>query len=75
MSKFEAKSLPLVVVEKLEFGHHPADFIASNEHPAALAGPIGLSQGVKRLGIAKGILEVPDTTDEHNEDIGQHFLS
>lgn len=75
MIKFKAKSLPLVVVEKVAFGHHSADVIASNEHPAALAGPIGGSQGVKRLGIAKGILEVPDIIDEHNEDIGQYFLS
>jgi hypothetical protein len=54
VSKFEAKSLLLVV--------------ASNEHPETLAGPIGVPQGFKRLGIAKGILEVPDIIDEYNEE-------
>jgi hypothetical protein len=68
VSKFEAKSLLLVVAEKVEVGRHPADVIASNEHPETLAGPIGVPQGFKRLGIAKGILEVPDIIDEYNEE-------
>jgi hypothetical protein len=75
VNKVEAKSEPLIVVEKAEFGRHPEDVIASNGHPVALAGPIGEPQGAKRIGIAKGVLEVPDIIDEHNEDIGQHFLS
>jgi hypothetical protein len=32
-------------------------------------GPVG-----QRLGVAKGVLEVPDTIDTHNEEVAQTFL-
>jgi hypothetical protein len=54
--KFEAKSLLLVVAEKVEVGRHPADVIASNEHPETLAGPIGVPQGFKRVSRQTGRL-------------------
>jgi hypothetical protein len=56
VSKFEAKSLLLVAAEKVEVGRHPADVIASNEHPETLAGPIGVPQGFKRVSRQTGRL-------------------
>jgi hypothetical protein len=56
VSKFEAKSLLLVIAEKVEVGRHPADVIASNEHPETLAGPIGMPQGFKRVSRQTGRL-------------------
>jgi antitoxin (DNA-binding transcriptional repressor) of toxin-antitoxin stability system len=72
---FEAKSSLSRLVETVELGREPEIIIARNGRPAARLVPIGAPQTLKRIGVAKGLFEVPDNIDQHNADIARLFLT
>ena len=75
VNMFEAKSSLSRLVETVELGREPEIIIARNGRPAARLVPIGAPQTLKRIGVAKGIFEVPDNIDQHNADIARLFLT
>ncbi len=75
VNMFEAKSTLSRLVETIELGREPEIIIARNGRPAARLVPIGVPQIVKRIGVAKGLFEVPYDIDQHNAEIAQLFLT
>jgi antitoxin (DNA-binding transcriptional repressor) of toxin-antitoxin stability system len=75
VNMFEAKSSLSRLVETVELGREPEIIIARNGRPAARLVPIGAPQTLKRIGVAKGLFEVPDNIDQHNADIARLFLT
>lgn len=69
----EAKSSLSRLVETVELGREPEIIIARNGRPVARLVPVGAPKTVKRIGVAKGLLEVPDNIDLHNAAIAQLF--
>ncbi|WP_233279630.1 type II toxin-antitoxin system Phd/YefM family antitoxin [Acidihalobacter yilgarnensis] len=70
----EAKSSLSRLVDAIEQGREREIIIARNGRPAAKLVPLGNTPAVKRIGIAKGKFEVPDTIDAHNKDVAHLFL-
>ncbi|MGU7783271.1 type II toxin-antitoxin system Phd/YefM family antitoxin [Burkholderia sp. PU8-34] len=60
----QAKSSLFRLVEAIEQGREREILITRKGRAVAKLVPAG-----KRLGIAKGVFEVPDTIDEHNDQI------
>jgi antitoxin (DNA-binding transcriptional repressor) of toxin-antitoxin stability system len=75
VNMFEAKSTLSRLVETIELGREPEIIIARNGRPAARLVPISAPQIVKRIGVAKGLFEVPDNIDKQNAEIAQLFLA
>ena len=48
--------------------------IARNGRPAAKLVPMDSAPAGKRIGVAKGLFEVPDTIDAHNDEVSQLFM-
>lgn len=48
--------------------------IARNGRPAAKLVPMETSPGGKRIGVAKGKFDVPDSIDTHNAEVARMFL-
>lgn len=72
VNMLEAKSTLFRLVEAIESGKEREIIIARNRAVLPKLVPID-SRPAKRLGIAKGHFEVPDTIDAHN-DIARLFL-
>lgn len=68
----EAKSSLSQLIEDIEMGRESEIIITRNGHPAAKLVPInsGNARGA-RLGVAKGLFEVPDSIDEMNDKVAQ----
>ena len=73
VNMLEAKSTLSRLVEAIESGKEQEIIIARNGRPAAKLVPID-SRPAKRLGIAKGRFDIPDTIDAHNDEIARRFL-
>lgn len=71
----QAKSSLSRLVEDIETGRQCEIIIARNGRPVARLVPLdsGNAQG-SRLGIAKGMFEVPDSIDEMNDEVANLFL-
>lgn len=74
VNMLEAKSSLSRLVESIEQGREREIVIARNGRPAAKLVPIDAVPAGKRLGIAKGKFNVPDTIDAHNTEVAELFL-
>lgn len=71
VNMFEAKSSLSRLVDAIEKGREREIVIARNGHPAARLVPIDPAPAAQRLGVAKGVFEVPESIDAHNEDVAR----
>jgi len=71
----QAKSSLSRLVEAVEQGREREIVIARNGRPAAKLVPVDAAPLGKRIGVAKGMFEVPDSIDAHNAEVAQLFLS
>jgi antitoxin (DNA-binding transcriptional repressor) of toxin-antitoxin stability system len=60
-------------MEQVESGKEPEVIIARNGNPAARLVRLGTEAIGKRIGVAKGCFEVPDSIDADNEEIAKLF--
>lgn len=70
----QAKSTLSRLVEAIERGREREIVIARNGRPAARLVPIDAAPAGKRIGVAKGMFEVPDSIDAHNEEVARLFM-
>lgn len=75
VNMLQAKSSLSRLVEDIEMGRESEIIIARNGRPAAKLVPLdsGNARG-PRLGVAKGLFEVPDSIDEMNDEVAKLFL-
>lgn len=73
INMLQAKSSLSRLVEAIEQGREREIVIARNGRPAAKLVPIDTLPAGKRIGVAKGLFEVPDNIDTHNEDVARLF--
>lgn len=74
VNMLQAKSSLLRLVESLEQGEEREIIITRNGRPVARLVPMDTVPAGKRLGVAKGVFEVPDTIDAHNDEVAQLFM-
>lgn len=70
----QAKSSLSRLVEAIEQGHEREIVIARNGRPAARLVPMDAVLPDKRIGVAKGVFEVPDDIDAHNDEVARLFM-
>jgi antitoxin (DNA-binding transcriptional repressor) of toxin-antitoxin stability system len=73
VNMLEAKSTLSRLVEAIEQGQEREIVIARNGRPAAKLVPITTGSPQKRIGVAKGLFEVPDSIDTHNDEVARLF--
>ena len=73
VNMLEAKSSLSRLVESVELGREREIIIARNGRPAARLVAMGTSQQSKRIGIAKGLFELPESIDAHNPEVASLF--
>ncbi len=73
VNMFEAKTQLSRLVEAVENGTEPEVVIARNGRPAARLVPIARPATGKRIGVAKGKFQVPDTIDADEDAIAALF--
>ncbi len=74
INMLQAKSSLSRLVEAIETGQEREIVIARNGRPAAKLVPIDSVPTARRIGIAKGLFEVPDTIDTHNTEVARLFF-
>ncbi|MFA5242418.1 MAG: type II toxin-antitoxin system Phd/YefM family antitoxin [Sulfuricella sp.] len=74
VNMLQAKSSLSRLVESIEQGVEREIIIARNGRPVAKLVPIGTSLPVQRIGVAKGVFEVPDDIDASNAEVAALFL-
>lgn len=74
VNMLQAKSSLSRLVESIEQGREREIVIARNGRPAARLVPMDTAMGSQRIGVAKGLFEVPDDIDTHNADVAQLFV-
>lgn len=74
VNMLQAKSSLSRLVEAIEQGHEREIVIARNGRPVAKLVPIETMPVGKRLGVAKGLFEVPDNIDLHNDEVARLFM-
>ncbi len=74
VNMLQAKSSLSRLVEAIEQGREREIVIARNGRPAAKLVPVDAVPTGKRLGVAKGLFEVPDDIDAHNEEVLRLFI-
>ena len=74
VNMLEAKSNFSRLEEALETGKEKEIIIARNGRPAARLVPLDVSLPEQRLGVAKGLFQVPDDIDVCNEEVAELFL-
>jgi len=72
VNMLQAKSSLSRLVEAIEQGQEREIVIARNGRPAARLVP--MVPAGKRLGVAKGLFEVPDSIDLHNDEVARLFM-
>lgn len=70
----QAKSTLSRLVEAIEQGHEREIIIARNGRPAAKLVPMDTASAGQRIGVAKGLFEVPDNIDAHNDEVSRLFM-
>lgn len=73
INMLEAKSSLSRLVEAVEQGREAEIVIARNGRPAARLVPIAPVVSGKRIGVAKGLFEVPEDIDAHNDEVAALF--
>lgn len=74
INMLQAKTNLSRLVEAIEQGEEREIVIARNGHPAAKLVPVSSVPAERRLGVAKGLFEVPDDIDAHNAEVAHLFL-
>lgn len=74
VNMLQAKSSLSRLVEAIEQGQEREIIIARNGRPAAKLVPIETVPAGKRIGVANGVFEVPDTIDAHNDEVARLFM-
>jgi antitoxin (DNA-binding transcriptional repressor) of toxin-antitoxin stability system len=74
VNMLQAKSTLSRLVESIEQGREREIVIARNGHPVARLVPMNTAPPGKRLGVAKGLFEVPDSIDAHNNEVARLFM-
>ena len=74
VNMLQAKSTLSRLVEAIEQGEEREIVIARNGRPAAKLVPISGVPVERRIGVAKGLFEVPDDIDAHNAEVARQFL-
>lgn len=74
VNMLQAKSSLSRLVEAIEQGREREIVIARNGRPAAKLVPIDTMPPGKRIGVARGLFEVPDSIDAHNDEVARLFL-
>jgi antitoxin (DNA-binding transcriptional repressor) of toxin-antitoxin stability system len=74
VNMLQAKSSLSRLVEAIEQGHEREIVIARNGRPAARLVPMDTVLPDKRIGVAKGVFEVPDDIDAHNDEVARLFM-
>jgi prevent-host-death family protein len=75
INMLKAKSSLSRLVAAIEQGQEREIVIARNGRPAAKLVPIESVSSTKRIGLAKGLFVVPESIDEHNDEVAQLFHS
>lgn len=73
VNMFEAKSSLSRLVEAIEAGAESEIVIARHGRPVAKLVPVDEPIVQKRIGVAKGKFEVPDSIDAHNAEVAALF--
>jgi prevent-host-death family protein len=73
VNMLQAKSSLSRLVEDIEQGREREIIISRNGRPVARLVPIDTATTSKRIGIAKGKFELPDSIDVHQAEIVQLF--
>jgi antitoxin (DNA-binding transcriptional repressor) of toxin-antitoxin stability system len=74
VNMLEAKSSLSRLVQAIEQGQEREIIIARNGRPAARLVPLDTAPATRRIGIAKGQFEVPDSIDAHNDEVARLFM-
>lgn len=73
VNMLEAKTSLSRLVEAIELGREREIVIARNGRPVAKLVPLDAGTTGPRLGVAKGLFEVPDDIDTHNDEVTRLF--
>jgi hypothetical protein len=74
INMLQAKSSLSRLVDAIEQGREQEIVIARNGRPAARLVPLARANPQKRIGVARGAFVVPDSIDEHNEEVARLFI-
>lgn len=74
INMLQAKSNLSRLVESIEQGEEREIIIARNGKPAAKLVPLASVPASQRIGVAKGLFEVPDDIDANNAEVARMFL-
>jgi antitoxin (DNA-binding transcriptional repressor) of toxin-antitoxin stability system len=74
VNMLQAKSSLSRLVEAIEQGSEREIIIARNGRPAAKLVPIATVSPKQRIGVAKGVFEVPDNIDGGNHEVAGLFF-
>ena len=74
VNMLQAKSTLSRLVEAIEQGNEREIVIARNGRPAAKLVPIDTALPGQRIGIAKGVFDVPADIDASNDEVAKLFL-
>lgn len=70
---FEAKNSLSRLIERIESGAEAEIIIARHGRPAARLVPVVAQPVERRIGVARGRFQVPDSIDEHNQEVASLF--
>lgn len=73
VNMLEAKSTLSRLVDAIERGVEREVIIARNGRPAAKLVPVDATPAGPRLGVAKGLFEVPESIDAANAEVARLF--
>jgi prevent-host-death family protein len=74
INMLQAKTNLSRLVEAIEQGEEREIVIARNGHPVAKLVPVSVVPSERRIGVAKGLFDVPDDIDAHNAEVARLFL-
>lgn len=74
VNMLQAKSSLSRLVDAIERGQEREIVIARNGRPAAKLVPMDALPSGRRIGVAKGLFEVPDNIDAHNDEVARLLL-
>lgn len=74
VNMLQAKSSLSRLVEAIEQGREREIIIARNGRPVAKLVPMETVSASRRIGVAKGKFDVPDTIDAHNDEVARLFM-
>lgn len=74
INMLEAKTSLSRLVDAIEQGREREFILARNGRPAARLVAIDRRPGGQRIGVAKGLFDMPESIDTHNAEVARLFL-